>query len=182
MQITPDTLPDYHFLLIAPNVEPEWLFVAARAYFEQFSPTVITNGDLVGIIPQSYTIAVSILTRRDAFRSLAVEVARARENAFVDALVYESIDDAKLALDIRAERNQPFGVPLVPTPTPALRDPIVPTPGAIFTNPQAAGIPTSPPSGFITMTPSPTPQLPDQNPAATPPPPINPTPGAVTGG
>jgi hypothetical protein len=180
MQITPDTLPDYHFLLVAPNVEPEWFFEAARRYFERFDPTVISDGKLIGIVPQSYTIAVSILTRRDAFRSLAVEVAKARENAYVDALVYDTLEAAKLALDTRAERNQPFGVPLVPTPTPALRDPIVPTPGAIFTNPQAAGLPTSPPSGFITMTPSPTPQIGDPN--ATPPPQIDATPGAITGG
>ena len=180
--ITPDTLPDYHFLFIAPNVEASWLFQAGRAYVERFQPTVISNGDLLAMLPESATVAVSLLTRRDAFQSLAVEIAQARDDVYLDALVYETENEAALALNRRANENQPFGVPLTPTPTPAPRFPLERTPGAVVNE---DGEPNTNPSGFITMTPSPTPN--DAN-NATPAPSddnsgqVSPTPGSITGG
>ncbi len=184
-QITPDTLPDYHFLFIVPNVEADWLFSAARAYYTRFEPTVIQDAGLIAIVPAEYTIAVSLLTRRDAFRTFAVAIAKARENAYLDALVYENVTEAASALNARAQANQPFGVPLIPTPTPSLRDPIVPTPGAItggaVTGSSQPGtqVPT-PSSGFITMTPSPTSDLPDYESDAGSAE-VSPTPGAIVG-
>ncbi|MEL6271299.1 MAG: hypothetical protein AAFU54_15845 [Chloroflexota bacterium] len=185
LQITPDTLPDYHFLYIAPNVEPDWFFVAARQYYETYRPTIISNGDLIAIIPPSFTVVVSILARRDAFRSMAVQVAQARETAYLDALIYETATEAEIALNSRAMSEQPFGVPLVPTPTPFLRDPILPTPGAIIATPDpdntnfsgfVTQVPTEP-AGFITLTPSPTPNFEDDAGIVT-----SATPGAIVGG
>lgn len=180
LQISPDTLPDYHFLFIAPNIEPGWVFEAAREYFNAFGPTIVTDAELIKIVPDTYTIAVSLLTRRDAFRTLAAQVAQARENAFLDALVYDTETEAALALNNRAANNQPFGVPLVPTETPSLRNPILPTPGAVVGGEAQAANPTATeplsPMGFITMTPSPTPFIDGEDSVV-----VSPTPGAIVG-
>ena len=162
-------------------MEASWLFQAAQAYVERFQPTVISDGTLLAILPESATVAVSLLTRRDAFRTFAVEIAQAREDVYLDALVYETADEAALALNRRANDNQPFGVPLTPTPTPAPRFPLERTPGAVI---DEDGQPNTNPSGFITMTPSPTPANDDDNDTSTPAPPddsISPTPGSVLG-
>ncbi len=188
-QITPDTLPDYHFLFIVPNVEADWLFDAARTYYNRFKPTIVQDAGLIAIVPLEYSVSVSLLTRRDAFRTFAVEVAKAREDAFLDALVYENAAEAASALNARAEANQPFGVPLVPTPTPSLRDPILPTPGAITgggaITEGGSGFVTQQPTastGFITVTPSPAPTLPNLDAQGEPREEISPTPGAIVGG
>jgi hypothetical protein len=182
-QITPDTLPDYHFLMVAPNLEPEWFFRGARAYWERFRPTVIKDGALLTLLPSDVTVAVSILTRRDAFETLAVEVARNLPRAYIDALIYETVREAAGTLDARAAANQPFGVPLRPTAVPPTRVPITPTLGAV-TGPIGTPTPTPNTSGFITQTPTASPAAPteDDGPTDTPQPPIQPTPGAITGG
>lgn len=167
-----DTLPDYHFLLVAPNLGPEWLFDAARAYWGRFQPTVISDLALIAHIPPALMLAVTVLARHDRAPQYGVELAQQAPHALFDPVVYDFIEDAQAALDLRAQLNQPFGVPLIPTATwtPApTAIPLAPTAGPVV--PQG--------SGFITQTPTPTPTPPDDSAA---PQPLSPTPGPVTGG
>ncbi|MEO8611501.1 MAG: hypothetical protein ABI690_26620 [Chloroflexota bacterium] len=187
MPPSPDTLPNYHFLLIAPNLGAEWFFDAARVYWEQFRPTVVSDLEFIKLMPTSLNMIVTVLARRDTASQWGVLLAQAAPTALFDPIVQDAFDDAKRILNERAASNQPFGVPLVPTATPPA--PIQPTPGSIL-GPVTA--PTRAPSGFITQTP--TPNLNPQSPAnetPTPDPntqsnggqaPIYPTPGPITGG
>lgn len=163
-----DQLPNYHFLLITPNLGAEWLFEAARTYWERFQPTVISDFDLLRVIPTDRSISVTVISRRDRVAQLGVELAQTAPNAVFDPVVFDFFEDTRLELDRRAQSNQPFGVPLAtPTPGPTA-EPIYPTAGAVLTD-----VP-----GFITQTP--TPDLPPAE-SATPQTPLYPTPGAVTG-
>jgi hypothetical protein len=164
----PSVLPNYHFLLIAPNLGAEWLFDAARLYWEAFHPTVISDLRLVALVPEDFTVAVTVIARRDMVNQIGVDVARIRPDAFFDPVVYDFFDDAKLALDGRAQLHQPFGVPLATPAAATLATPLVVTPGAL---------PTQGPRGFITQTPTPEPTIPTD----TAQPPISPTPGPVSG-
>ncbi len=170
MPPSPDTLPNYHFLLIAPNLGAEWLFDAARAYWERFRPTVVSDLELIRLIPAPYTVAVSVIARRDTASQWGVWIAQTMPDALFDPLVFDLFDDAKAALNQRAQFNQPFGVPLAPTPTPAFL--VNPTPGSLIGGPA----PTRAPGGFVTQTPTPAPTEP------APQQPIQPTPGPITGG
>jgi hypothetical protein len=167
MPPSPDTLVNYHFLLIAPNLGAEWFFDAARVYWERFRPMVVGDLELIRLFPRQYTIAITVIARRDTAAQWGVWVAQAVPDALFDPVVYDTLGEAKAALEQRAGLNQPFGVPLAPTPTPPL--PVSPTPGALIGGPP----PTRGPSGFITQTPSPEPTQPAQ---------IFPTPGPITGG
>jgi hypothetical protein len=168
------SLPDYHFLLIASNLGSEWFFEGARAYWEQFRPTVITDLSLVSIVPEDFTIAVTAVVRRDRVAQIGVELAKIAPEALYDPVVFDFFEDTKQTLDDRARLFQPFGVALIPTETPTpgpTSQPLYPTPGPVM------------PSGFITQTP--TPNMPDQiepDSSITPQEPIFPTPGPVTGG
>jgi hypothetical protein len=164
----PDVLPNYHFLLIAPNLGAEWFFDAARAYWEAFHPTAINDLRLVALVPEDFTVAVTVIARRDTVNQFGVDLARIKPDAFFDPVVYDFFDDAKLALDGRAELHQPFGVPLVTPAPPAQATPVLVTPGAL---------PTEGPRGFVTQTPTPEPTAPTD----TAQPPISPTPGPVSG-
>jgi hypothetical protein len=186
MPPSPDTLPDYHFLLIAPSLGAEWFFDAARTYWERFRPTAISDLELISLIPQDRTIAITVVARRDTASQWGVSVAQALPDALFDPVVQDSFDDMKRVLDERAALGQPFGVPLTPTATPL--PPVSPTPGSIIGPVNQP--PTREPGGFITATPTtdgnvPPPSTPTQAP---PQPtqgetgPIYPTPGPITGG
>ncbi|MEP7294444.1 MAG: hypothetical protein ABI835_21825, partial [Chloroflexota bacterium] len=128
-QTRPDVYPEFHFLLVAPNLGAEWLFDAARAYWDRYRPTIITNLEFVPLIPPDRTIIVTVIALRDTAAQLGVRLAQINGNAYYDPVVYDLFDDAKAALDQRASLSQPFGVPInAPTPTLDLNAPIIPTP------------------------------------------------------
>jgi len=164
----PNFLPNYHFMLIAPGLGAEWLFDAGRAYWERFHPTVITDLRLVALVPRNFTVAVTVVARRDTVTQIGVDLARIRGDALFDPVVYDYFDDTRLALNGRAELEQPFGVPLATPQAAPLPTPITPSPGPI---------PSEEAPGFITQTPTPTP--PPTDPPQTP---VSPTPGALSGG
>lgn len=181
-----NTLPDYHFLFIARELGPEWLFNAARQYWGRFRPTIISDFELVKLIHQDYSISVTMIARRDRAVQLGVELGQVVGRAYFDPVVYNEIHEAEAELNRRAQTNQPFGFPLIPTETPTPGPtslPIKPTIGPVLG------------PGFITQTPtpelaepSPTPDQPSPTPTpipidpnATPQQPLSPTPGPVTG-
>ncbi|HEX2906665.1 MAG TPA: hypothetical protein VHO69_07390, partial [Phototrophicaceae bacterium] len=130
MQPSPDTLPDYHFLWIAPNLGAEWLFDAARAYWERFRPIVVGDLELPRLMPADASLTITVVARRDTADDVGVRVAQNLPQAYFDPIVYDNFDDMKQALNTRATLNQPFGVPLLPTPTSP--PPVTRTPGSLL--------------------------------------------------
>jgi hypothetical protein len=185
MPPSPNTLPDYHFLLIAPNLGAEWFFDAARQYWERFRPTVVSDLAFISLIPKEQSTIVTVVARRDTANQWGVQIAQVVPDAFFDPLVRDNFEEAKSILNERASLNQPFGVPLLPTATPPPA--INPTPGSII-GPVTA--PTRAPGGFVTATATTNVNAPPPA-SATPAPtieggveegPIYPTPGPITGG
>lgn len=170
-QARPDQYPDYHFLLISPNLGAEWLFDAARAYWDRFRPTVINDFNFILLIPVETIIAVTVVARRDTAADLGVQLAQRRPNALYDPVVFDMFDDAKAALEERARLSQPFGVPLS-TQLPEGIAPFIPTP-----RPTQSPVP----AGYVTDTPTPSPTAelasPDEEPLR-----VSPTPGSIIGG
>lgn len=183
-----DTLPDYHFLLIAPNLGSQWFYDAARRYWLRFFPTVISNYTLLPLIPEQYNLAVTVVARRDRIAQLGVELARLVPRARFDPVVHDFYEDTKTELDRRAEMYQPFGVPLPPTATwtPApTSGPLLPTPGPIFTPAPSLTPPpgvASPSPAATEGTPEATPEVTEESGTHAPPTPLYPTPGPVIGG
>ncbi|HVU14501.1 MAG TPA: hypothetical protein VHD90_24660 [Phototrophicaceae bacterium] len=176
-QASPNQSPDYHFLLIAPNLGAEWLFDAARSYWERFTPTILPDFNFLALLPPDKTVIVTVICRRDTSAQLGVQLAQIDPNAYYDAVVFDIFEDAKNELNRRASLSQPFGVPLIEgSPTPTGTEAFIPTP-RLF--------PTNPPAGFITEvpatpTPSPTPAL-SPVPSEDQPVPLSPTPGSIFG-
>lgn len=161
--------PDYHYLLVAPNLGAEWLFDAARNYVLAFAPIILSDFDFVALTPVNKTVTVTVIARRDTAAQLGVELAQAAPYAFYDAIVRDTFEETKAELDRRASENHPFGeaLGLPPAATPS-GQPFIPTP-----------IPT--PSG-PTITPSPTTPMTPLPTSGDAPAPIQPTPGPITGG
>ena len=183
-QARPDQYPDFHFLLIAPNLGAEWLFDAARVYWDRYRPTIINDFEFVKLIPTEKTIIVTVIARRDTVSQLGVQLSQALPNAFFDPVVFDRFEDTRKALSDRAVQNTPFGVAISqPTPTLDPNAPIIPTPRLFPTNPPAGFITEAPPSPQPSPTPSETlpPQLSPVPPDGSQGQPLSPTPGSVVG-
>lgn len=152
--MSPDQRPIYHFLVFAPNLGAEWLFDAARLYWETFRPTVLPDFEFLRLIPVEQSLTVTVVALRDTIAMLGVELAQTAPGAYLDAVVYDTFDQTREELDRRAQTQQPFGVPLA---QPTLEVPFIPTPRLA---------PTREPVGFVTATPTPDPTRP---PSPTPP-------------
>ncbi len=104
---------DFHFLYLAPGVSVDYLFVAARKYWETFRTIVIHDLSLIQHVPRRYSIAITSLSRTDTASLVNEQIANLfGERVYHDPLVYDFPEDLQLTLDARAERNEPFGVPL----------------------------------------------------------------------
>jgi len=173
-QASPDTYPDLHFLYIARNIPADWFFDAARAYWDRFRPTVISNFDLLSILPSDRTIIVTALVMRDSAAVAGVDLARSRPDVYFDAIVRDSFEEASITFAQRVGLNQPFGVPLLDS-TPPPTDAAIPTPM----------LPIQP-RNYVTVTPpaaAPAAPVTPEAPTVVPTPaPIQPTPGSIIGG
>jgi hypothetical protein len=112
----PTQKADFHFLYLAPGVSVDYFFVAARKFWETFKVIVIYDLDVIQYVPRRYSVAITSLARSDTAQLVRDEI----ENTFGrrvyhDPLVYDFVEDLQLTLDVRAERNEPFGVPLAPS-------------------------------------------------------------------
>jgi hypothetical protein len=180
--------PDYHFLYIDPNLGAEWLFDAARTYWDTFRPTVLTDFEFVRLIPKDKTVVVTVVTRRDHLDQIGVELAQVRSDAVFDPVAQDDFDQMRNVLNQRALNNLEYGGTIAPTQP--VGQQVNATPGSILGGPA----PTRAPGGFITQTPTPT-NVPAQAAPTAPAPvptqpdttdpvnqPIEPTPGSLLGG
>ena len=184
--------PDYHFLYVDPNLGGEWLFDAARSFWDHFRPTVLTDFEFLRLVPAGKLLAVTVIARRDSISQIGVALAKVRPDALLDPVAQDTLDLMRTTLNGRADNNLPYGRSFEPT-QPAGQQ-VNPTPGSVLGGP----LPTRAPSGFITETPT-------MQPTSAPPPsaapaeptlplptlpegseptrvPIEPTPGSVLGG
>jgi hypothetical protein len=114
--------PDYHFLYIDQTLDADWLFLAARRYWEVFRPIVVGSLDLITYVPAGRTIAITTLARRDMAKMVADMVKQRFPGVRHDPLVYDYVNEMQLTLDGRADLKQRYGLP-EPTPVPTKRKP-----------------------------------------------------------
>ena len=113
MQV-PNQYADYHFLYIAPGAGVDYFFTAARRYWERFQPTVIHDLAVAQHVPTRTSVVITALARTDTSAMVQQLVSTLFENrVYLDLLVYDYVEDMQLTLDSRAERNEPYGVPII---------------------------------------------------------------------
>lgn len=109
----PTQLADFHFLYLAPGVSIDYFFDAARKYWETFKVIVVNELSVIEYVPRRYSVAITSLARTDTAAAVKAQIESTfGERVYHDPLVYDFIEDLQLTLNARAERNEPFGVPL----------------------------------------------------------------------
>ena len=124
---------DFHFLLFAPGLGETWFFQAARRYWVAFRPITYSMNTLEDLDLVEYAVndggrvAVTLVARRDTAAVIRATVVQHFPEAFLDALVYDTVDDLALTLNGRADLLQRFGLPDGEIPPTREPGPIVPS-------------------------------------------------------
>jgi hypothetical protein len=101
--------PDQHWLILAPGLQADWFFQAARRYWQTFRPTVLTDWDLISILPPSVSLGVTVLARTDTIDYVTEQIQDVWPNVLFDPVVADTLTDMQAELDRRATYQQRFG-------------------------------------------------------------------------
>ncbi|MCS6871022.1 MAG: hypothetical protein RML95_02370 [Anaerolineae bacterium] len=101
----------YHVLYVPPELSAEWLLVAARRYWYEFRPIVLSAPELLTLMPIRAALNLTVIARRDFAAALLDDLRKRVPRARFDPLVYDTYHELQMTLDGRAALRQRFGVP-----------------------------------------------------------------------
>jgi hypothetical protein len=101
--------PDYHWLVLAPGLQADWFFQAARRYWQTFRPMVLTEWDLIRFMPTNKSLAVTVLARSDTIEYVTERIQVQWPSILFDPVVYDNLGDMQKELDNRATYQKRFG-------------------------------------------------------------------------
>jgi hypothetical protein len=111
--VPPTQRADFHFLYLAPGLGVDYFFDASRLFWETFKTIVIHDLALVDYVPRRYSVAITTLGRSDTGPLIKQQIEESfGERVYHDPLVYDFLEDMKATLEARAQRNEPYGIPL----------------------------------------------------------------------
>jgi hypothetical protein len=100
---------DLHWLILAPGLQADWFFQAARRFWQTFRPTVLTNWALITRLPKEKSLAVTVLARPDTIGYMDEKVRDVWSQIYYDPVVYNSLSEMQAELDRRATAQRRFG-------------------------------------------------------------------------
>jgi hypothetical protein len=100
---------DLHFVVLAPGLMSEWFFDTARAYWNQFRPTVTRMTELIGYLPSTVSLAVTLIAPADFVPTLRGSLEARYPNVYIDVIEAQSVEYVAAVLADRARRGLPFG-------------------------------------------------------------------------
>jgi len=101
--------PDYHWLVLAPGLQADWFFQAARRYWQTFRPTVLTEWDIIPHMPNTKSLAITVLARSDTIDYMKERIQVAWPNVKFDPVVFDTLPEMQAELDNRATYQKRFG-------------------------------------------------------------------------
>lgn len=105
----PEGDPDEHWLILAPGLQADWFFQAARRYWQVFRPVVLPDWDLIAQVPPTRSLAVTVLARQDTIDYINEHIRDAWPNVRYDPVVFDTLGDMQAELDRRANEQKRFG-------------------------------------------------------------------------
>lgn len=100
---------DFHIMLIAPGIDPNWFFETAREYWESFRPIVTTDVALIDYITSDFSLAVTLITPPDQVEAFSRRIEEPYPNVWLDIIITTEPQDISDILDRRVRNNQRLG-------------------------------------------------------------------------
>ena len=100
---------DFHIVILAPGLEASWFFDTAQAYWNLFRPMVTTRSELIDFIPNTKSLAVTVITPAEMVDTMRLAIASRYPNVWFDLIVADDINDVRDTLNQRVRVNRRFG-------------------------------------------------------------------------
>jgi len=101
--------PDYHWLLLAPDLPEDWFWDVAWRYWDAFRPTLIPSTNLIGGVPPENSLAVTVIAPTSALDALKQSIHKDYPNVKIDAIAADDQDALQTELERRAQIDQEYG-------------------------------------------------------------------------
>ncbi len=99
----------FHFLMLAPGLQAEWLFGAAQRYWQRFHPIVIDDVELAGFVYGVHHVVFTVLARPDTAVYVQNQIQGRYPDARIDLIIKEEPEAMQQELNARAESGKAFG-------------------------------------------------------------------------
>jgi hypothetical protein len=100
---------DYHFLMIAPGVSPDWLFQAALRYWQSFRPGLLPQPEMLELMPDDKSVAVTLLATSRTVREAHRRIHEHWPDVYIDLAVGETQEAMRAEMERRVAQDQRFG-------------------------------------------------------------------------
>lgn len=82
--------PDYHFILLAPDVDPSLFFESAEQYWLRFHPILVESADLIQFVPSGKSLAVTVIANPDQVDTMTAQVRDPWPTIWYDLIVLQT--------------------------------------------------------------------------------------------
>ncbi len=101
--------PDHHMIILGPGLEPRWFFETAQSYWNTFRPIVTAHTELIDYIPNTQSLAVTVITPPDTAEAMRVAIAERYPNVLFDLVLTDDIESVRFLFNDRVLLNRRFG-------------------------------------------------------------------------
>ncbi|MFN8448251.1 MAG: hypothetical protein U0521_06595 [Anaerolineae bacterium] len=100
---------DFHMIVLGPGLDSRWFFSTAQAYWNLFRPMVTTHSELIDYIPNTQSLAVTVIASPDTLDLMESQIKDRYVNVRFDLIVANSLESVAETLNLRARVNERFG-------------------------------------------------------------------------
>ncbi len=101
--------PDHHMIILGPGLEPRWFFETAQSYWNTFRPIVTAHTELIDYIPNSQSLAVTVIAPPDTAEAVRVAIADRYPNVLFDLILTDDMESVRFLFNDRVLLNRRFG-------------------------------------------------------------------------
>lgn len=105
---------DHHMVILAPGLEAYWFFDAAQAYWLTFRPMVTTHTELIDYIPNSQSLAATVITPPEMVDTMRLVISERYPNVYFDLIIADTLEAVRYTFNDRVVSNRRFDQLLPP--------------------------------------------------------------------
>ncbi|HVO42877.1 MAG TPA: hypothetical protein VMT34_09645 [Aggregatilineales bacterium] len=102
--------PDYHYIYLDPNVNPEWYLAGSQEFWSKYHPTLISHLDVISFIPHEKSLSLMVITTPDTVDAQMLAIKHRWRHVVVDPVIVEKADDVAQILKGRIAADNPYGI------------------------------------------------------------------------
>jgi hypothetical protein len=80
--------PTFHVVVLAPGLNPDWFFEAARSYYNTYRPIVAPTWDYIRFIPRDRSLAMTVIAPLDMIETMRSVIQQQYPNVLFDLIAY----------------------------------------------------------------------------------------------